>query len=59
VSPFPDEVEFLALYSRSDEVVRWEACLDPAAAHIEVPSSHVGMGMDVVVWRRLAAALGS
>ena len=30
-APFPSGVRFISVYSRSDEVVRWEACLDPAA----------------------------
>src|SRR4051795_4594787 len=29
--PFPDDVEFVAVYSRSDGIVDWRACLDPAA----------------------------
>jgi hypothetical protein len=57
VGPFPDEVEFVSVYSRNDEVVRWEACLDPFAASLEVQTSHVGMGMAREVWTELAAAL--
>jgi len=57
VAPFPGDVEYLAVFSRSDEVVRWQACVEPAASAIEVASSHVGMGFDVEVWRRLAQAL--
>jgi len=55
--PFPDAVRFLSLYSRDDEVVRWPACLDPAAEQIEVHTSHVGMGMAREVWSTLAAEL--
>jgi triacylglycerol lipase len=50
VGPFPDDVRFLSVYSRSDEVVRWEACLDPAAELVEIDVSHVGMGMSREVW---------
>jgi hypothetical protein len=57
VAPFPDRVRFLAFYSRSDEVVRWETCLESDAMEVEVSSSHVGMAMDVEVWRRLGAEL--
>jgi pimeloyl-ACP methyl ester carboxylesterase len=57
-APFPEQVEFISVYSRSDEVVRWEACLDPYARQIEVDASHIGMGMDRGVWTALAAALG-
>jgi triacylglycerol lipase len=55
--PFPDSVRFIAVYSRRDEVVKWEACLDPDAEHIEVETTHIGMGLDATVWDRLAAAL--
>ncbi len=56
-APFPDAVQFLSLYSRGDEIVRWEACLDPAARQIEVDASHVGMGMARDVWTTLAGEL--
>lgn len=55
--PFPEGIRFLSFYSRSDEVVRWRACLDGAAEQIEVNTSHVGMGMDRRVWTTLAAEL--
>ena len=57
-APFPDGVRFVSLYSRSDEVVRWQACLDPAATQLEVDSSHIGMAFDRGVWTAIAAALG-
>lgn len=56
-APFPEQVRFLSFYSRSDEVVRWEACLDPAAEQIQVDVSHIGMGMAREVWDALAEAL--
>jgi pimeloyl-ACP methyl ester carboxylesterase len=56
-APLADEVRFLSLYSRSDEIVRWQACLDPEAEQIEVDTSHVGMGMARSVWKTLAQAL--
>jgi pimeloyl-ACP methyl ester carboxylesterase len=55
--PFPQDVRFLSLYSRSDEVVRWQACLDPAAEPIEVETSHIGMGMARGTWCAVAEAL--
>ncbi len=57
--PFPDEVKFVSFYSRSDEIVRWEACLDPFAGSLEVATSHVGMGMAREVWKELAAVLSA
>jgi pimeloyl-ACP methyl ester carboxylesterase len=56
-APFPDACRFLCFYSRSDEIVKWEACLDPAAKAIEVDTTHIGMGFDAEVWRSLAQAL--
>ncbi|MBK5233114.1 MAG: alpha/beta hydrolase [Thermoleophilia bacterium] len=54
---FPEDVRFISFYSRSDTVVKYEACLDRAAEHIEIDSSHLGMGVDVRLWRILAAEL--
>jgi triacylglycerol lipase len=56
-APFPDGIRFISVYSRSDEVVRWEACLDPAAIQLEVATSHIGMGFAREVWTGLAAEL--
>ncbi len=56
-APFPAEVGFYSFFSRSDEIVRWEACLDPGAIQVEVETSHVGMGMAREVWSELAAVL--
>ncbi len=56
-APFPAGVGFCSLYSRSDEIVRWRACLDPAATHVEVDTSHIGMAFDRRVWTAVAAAL--
>jgi triacylglycerol lipase len=47
------------VYSRSDEVVRWEACLDPGAEPLEVQASHIGMGFSREVWTGLAGALAA
>lgn len=57
-APFPEDVRFISMYSRDDSVVRYEACLDPAAEHIEIGSSHLGMGVDAAVWRILSRRLG-
>ncbi len=54
--PFPAGVGFFSFFSRSDEVVRWEACLDPAAIQVEVDASHVGMGAAREVWVALTDA---
>ena len=56
-APFPDEVSFVSLYSKTDAIVNWLACLDPAARHVEVDASHCGMGVSRHVYRALAGEL--
>jgi pimeloyl-ACP methyl ester carboxylesterase len=56
--PFPDSVDWTALYSRSDGIVDWRACRDPQAdALVEVDSSHCGMGVNPGVYAEVARAL--
>lgn len=57
--PFPEDVAFTSVYSRSDGVVGWRACLDPAARAVEVDASHCGMAVNREVYRALAAALSA
>jgi triacylglycerol lipase len=58
-APFPADVAYTSIYSRTDAIIDWHTCLDPAAELIEVRSSHTGMGTDptvaVVVAHQLAA----
>jgi pimeloyl-ACP methyl ester carboxylesterase len=46
-----------ALYSRSDGIVDWRACVDPHAEAVEVDSSHCGMSVHPDVYRVLGRAL--
>ncbi len=55
--PFPAGVGFVSLYSRSDGIVEWRACLDPDAECVEVDASHIGMSLNVGAYRAVAAAL--
>jgi triacylglycerol lipase len=55
--PFPSSVPFLSVYSRTDWVVDWHACLDPDAETVEVDSSHVGMGVHPRVYALLGQRL--
>jgi triacylglycerol lipase len=55
--PFPKGVGFLSVYSKSDGVVNWRACLDPAAAHLEIEASHVGMAVNARAYEAIAKAL--
>ena len=48
---------FASVYSRSDGIVNWQACLDPAARQIKVSSSHCGMGVHPDVYMVLATEL--
>ena len=56
--PFPQDVGYVALYSRSDGVVQWRSCLDPAADKlVEVSASHCGMGVNAQAFLAVAGAL--
>lgn len=58
--PFPDEVGYLSIYSKSDGIVDWHACLDPEAdEHVEVRASHIGMSLNAAAYRATARALES
>jgi pimeloyl-ACP methyl ester carboxylesterase len=48
--PVPDEVGYMSIYSRTDGIVDWRACLDPAARQVEVRTSHCGMALDPAVF---------
>ena len=56
-APFPKDVGFLSIYSKSDGIVRWSACLDEAAQHVEVNASHIGMAANPGVYRAVATGL--
>ena len=56
--PLPRGVGFVAVYSKSDGVVDWRSCLDPAASeHVEIDASHCGMAISPAGWRAVADAL--
>ncbi len=54
---FPAHVGYTSVYSRSDAIIDWRTCLDPAAELVEVDSSHTGMGTDRAVQRVVADRL--
>ena len=56
-APLPDGVRGVAIYSRSDGIVSWEACLDESAEHVEVESSHTGMSVNPRVYDVVARVL--
>ena len=52
----------MAIYSRSDGVVAWEACIDRFAAnveHREVATSHLGFGFSADVYKIIAQQLAN
>ncbi len=56
----PIRVPLTAIYSRRDGVVSWRACVDrvsPSVDHVEVGSTHLGLGLDPDVWAVVAARL--
>lgn len=56
-APLPAGIRAVSVYSRSDGIVAWEACLDPSAEHVEVESSHTGMSVNPRVYRVIAEVL--
>jgi pimeloyl-ACP methyl ester carboxylesterase len=56
-APFPAGLPFVSVYSRADGVVDWRSCLDPGAEHVEVDSSHNGMGTNGAVLRTVGSRL--
>jgi hypothetical protein len=55
-------VPVTAIYTRTDNVVAWEACIDPDnphVEHIEVRTSHSGLGFNPEVFRIVAKRLAS
>ena len=56
--PFPEDVGYVSVYSRSDGIVQWKSCLDPAADElVEVSASHCGMGVNAQAFLAVANAL--
>ena len=56
----PIRVPVTALFSRRDGIVAWPACIDrrsPYVDHVEVSSTHLGMGLDPDVWAVVAQRL--
>ncbi len=58
-APFPDAVGFLSVFSRTDGIVDWRACLDPAAEHVHVDATHCGMALHPAVYRAIAPRLAA
>jgi len=56
--PLPAGVGYVSIYSRSDGIVDWRSCLDPAADEcVEVHTSHCGMSVAPEVYHAIGRAL--
>lgn len=58
----PIRVPITAIFTRNDGVVAWTACIDrrsPEVDHVEVSSTHLGMGIDPDVWLAVADRLAA
>jgi hypothetical protein len=59
----PDEVPTTVVYSKTDGIVHWDSCIDRSGGknveHIEVMSSHCGMGLNTDVLKVVADRLAS
>jgi pimeloyl-ACP methyl ester carboxylesterase len=53
----PPRVPTTSIYSRTDGVINWKACLRPDVNAIEVNGSHVGLALNPEVYRILAHLL--
>jgi dienelactone hydrolase len=56
----PIQVPVTAIFTKRDGIVAWEACLDhttPDVEHVEVGSTHLGLGIDPDVWALVADRL--
>jgi len=51
------KVPVTSIYSRSDGIVHWAACLRPDVRAVEVHGSHVGLGLNPEVYKVLARLL--
>ena len=53
----PSAVPLVSIYSRSDGIVSWRACLRPDATCVEVEGSHAGLAVNPAVYAFVAQAL--
>ena len=56
----PISVPITIIFTRRDGIVAWQACIDrasPDVEHVEVSSTHIGLGIDPDVWEIVARTL--
>ena len=51
---------YIAVYSRTDGIVDWRACLDPGADElVEIRASHCGMAVNQGAYEQVARGLAA
>ena len=55
--PLASSVSQTCIYTKSDGIVDWRACLHPDARNLEVPGTHIGLIFNMRVYESLAAEL--
>jgi alpha/beta superfamily hydrolase len=58
----PLETPVMAIYSRTDAIVAWQACIDehtPNVEHVEVCTTHFGFGFSADVYKIIAQRLAA
>ena len=56
-APTPPRGRFSAIYTRRDEVVQWQSCIDDAGTNFEVSGLHASLIVNREVYRLLATIL--
>jgi hypothetical protein len=56
-APLTEGMVALMVYSRTDAIVDWRACLDPSATCVEIDGSHCGMAVNPRVYAELERVL--
>ena len=60
IGRFPAGVRYVCMYSRTDGIVDWRACIDGAADElVEIRASHCGMAVSTGAYEEVARALGA
>lgn len=56
-APWPTDITFTSIYSRTDEAVPWRSSVDPHARMVMVPGTHLGLLTSRTARRAVAEAL--
>ena len=56
-SPIPERSRFSSIYTRRDEVVQWQSCIDDAGTNFEVSGLHASLIVNREVYRILGSIL--